>query len=156
MCRTVHWGGDFSVAADSPVVPATDGQNNIENVTYTTLQSGKIEVKVSLKQALATPPVGFTTNNPPRIALDFPGTANALGKNMMEVGQGTLRTVNIVQAGNRTRLVMNLAKPVGYETRMDGKDLYVTLQSSPTVVSNANVTTRFAEAGANRNRTTNS
>ncbi|MDP2783936.1 MAG: type IV pilus secretin PilQ [Sulfurimicrobium sp.] len=137
----------ISVAADGSGVAATGGQNNIESVTYTTLQNGKVEVKVSLTQALTTPPVGFTTNNPPRIALDFPGTANSLGKNMMEVGQGTLRTVNIVQAGSRTRLVMNLAKPVGYETRMDGKDLYVTLQTSPTVVSNANVTTRFAEAG---------
>ncbi|MEN6586320.1 MAG: type IV pilus secretin PilQ [Sulfuricella sp.] len=137
----------ISVAADGGTsAPVTD-QNNIESVTYTTLQNGKVEVKVSLKQALAMPPVGFTTNNPPRIALDFPGTANSLGKNLMEVGQGTLRTVNIVQAGTRTRLVMNLAKPVGYETRMDGKDLYVTLQNSPTVVSNANVTTRFAEAG---------
>jgi len=136
-----------SVAADGDATTAIAGQNNIENVTYTTLQSGKIEVKVSLNQALTSPPVGFTTNNPPRIALDFPGTINALGKNMVEVGQGTLRTVNIVQAGNRTRLVMNLAKPVGYETRMDGKDLYVTLQSSPAIVSNANVTTRFAESG---------
>lgn len=137
----------ISVAADGGAVAPTAGQNTIESVTYTTLSNGKIEVKVSLRQALTTPPVGFTTNNPPRIALDFPGTANSLGKNLMEVGQGTLRTVNIVQAGSRTRLVMNLSKPVGYETRMDGKDLYVTLQNSPTVVSNANVTTRFAEAG---------
>lgn len=138
----------ISVAADENAVASTTSQNNIEGVTYTTLQNGKVEVKVSLKQALATPPVGFTTNNPPRIALDFPGTANALGKNMMDVGQGTLRTMNIVQAGNRTRLVMNLAKPAAYETRMDGKNLYVTLQSSPNVASNSNVTTRFAEASA--------
>ncbi len=138
---------NLSVAADGGSATAATGQNNIESVTYTTLQNGKIEVKVSLKQALAAPPVGFTTNNPPRIALDFPGTANSLGKNMVEVGQGTLRTMNIVQAGSRTRLVMNLAKPSAYETRMDGKDLYVTLQSAPTGMSSANVTTRFAEAG---------
>ena len=77
-------------------------------------------MKVTLGQPLSSPPAGFTTNNPPRIALDFPGTANALGKNTIEVGEGTLRTMNIVQAGNRTRLVLNLAKPVGYETRLDG------------------------------------
>jgi len=137
-----------SVAAEGDATAAITAQNNIENVTSTTLQNGKVEVRVSLKQALAIPPAGFTTNNPPRIALDFPSTANALGKNTLEVSQGTLRTVNVVQAGSRTRLVLNLAKPAGYETRMDGKDLYITLQSSPTVVSNANVTTRFAEAGA--------
>lgn len=127
-------------------------QNSIENIAHTTLQGGKVEVRVSLKQALAVPPVGFTTNNPPRIALDFPGTANTLGKSAIEVGEGTLRTVNIVQAGNRTRLVMNLAKPVGYETRIEGKDLFVTLQSTPGAVSNANVTTRFAEAGVGEKR----
>ena len=137
-----------SVAAEGDATAAITAQNNIENVTSTMLQNGKVEVRVSLKQALAIPPAGFTTNNPPRIALDFPSTANALGKNTLEVSQGTLRTVNVVQAGSRTRLVLNLAKPAGYETRMDGKDLYITLQSSPTVVSNANVTTRFAEAGA--------
>lgn len=136
-----------SVAAENAATAAIAAQNNIENVTYTTLQNGKVEVKVSLKQALTASPAGFATNNPPRIALDFPGTANALGKNMVEVGQGILRTVNVVQAGSRTRLVLNLAKPAGYETRMHGKDLYVTLQSSPTVASSANVTTRFAEAG---------
>lgn len=148
VCAILFAGeASISVAADgSPVTAVTPERNFIENVTYTTLQNGKIEVKVSLRQALSMPPVGFTTNNPPRIALDFPGTANSLGKSLLEFGQGALRTVNIVQAGNRTRMVMNLAKPVGYETRLDGKDLYVTLQNSPTLISNANVTTHFAEA----------
>lgn len=141
-----------TLAAEGDEAAAKTFQNSIENIAHTTLQGGKVEVRVSLKQALAIPPVGFTTNNPPRIALDFPGTANSLGKSAIEVGEGTLRTVNIVQAGNRTRLVMNLAKPVGYETRMEGRDLYVTLQSTPGAVSNANVTTRFAEAGVGEKR----
>ncbi len=142
-----------SFATDGEGVAITkEALNSIENIAYTTLSGGKVEVRVSLKQVLPAPPVGFTTNNPPRIALDFPGTANSVGKNAIEVGEGTLRTVNIVQAGSRTRLVMNLGKPVGYETRMEGRDLYVTLQSTPGTVSNSNVTTRFAEAGSGKQK----
>ncbi|PWB49200.1 MAG: type IV pilus secretin PilQ [Nitrosomonadales bacterium] len=127
---------------------ATGAQNNIEKISYSALQGGKIEVKVTLKKPLSSPPAGFTTNNPPRIALDFPGTGNALGKNSMEVGEGTLRTLNIVQAGNRTRLVMNLTKPVGYETRLEENNLIIALQGAAAVASTTNETTRFAESGA--------
>jgi type IV pilus assembly protein PilQ len=124
------------------------GQNSIEKISYSALQGGKIEVKVTLKDPLSAPPAGFTTNNPPRIALDFPGTANALGKNSMEVGEGALRNLNIVQSGNRTRLVMNLAKPVSYETRMEGNILIVAIQGTVGMASTINETARFAEAGA--------
>lgn len=135
-----------SFAADENGAITKAAQNNIENVTYSTLQGGKLELKISLKEMLASPPVGFTTNNPPRIALDFPATANVVGKNLIEVGEGTLRSINLVQAGSRTRMVLNLAKPTGYETRMEGKELYVTLHGASVTASTANVTTRFAES----------
>lgn len=121
-------------------------QNTIESIDVTALQGGRVAVKITLKQALTNPPAGFSLNNPPRIAFDFPNTANALGKNIQEVDKSGLRSINIVQAGGRTRLVMNLAKPFGYDTKIDGKDLVVTLQSTETGATVAPVTTRFAEA----------
>jgi len=121
-------------------------QNTIESIDVTALQGGRVAVKITLKQALTNPPAGFSLNNPPRIAFDFPNTANALGKNTQEVDKSGLRSINIVQAGGRTRLVMNLAKPFGYDTKIDGKDLVVTLQSTETGATVAPVTTRFAEA----------
>lgn len=145
------------IAAASVSAAESDGtppvlQNGIENVSYTTFQGGKIELKVSLTQPLVTPPAGFTTNNPPRIALDFPGTANALGKTTVDIGEGGLRSINVVQAGSRTRLVMNLVKSVSYETRMEGKELYVTLQAAPPTSTTANVTARFAEGAAGKQK----
>jgi type IV pilus assembly protein PilQ len=121
-------------------------QNTIESIDVTALQGGRVAVKITLKQALTNPPAGFSINNPPRIAFDFPNTANALGKNTQEVDKSGLRSINIVQVGGRTRLVMNLAKPFGYDTKIDGKDLVVTLQSTDTGATVAPVTTRFAEA----------
>jgi type IV pilus assembly protein PilQ len=120
--------------------------NSIEAISIVGQQGGNIIVKITLKQPLANPPAGFTINNPPRIAFDFPNTGNALGKNTQEVGDGDLRNMNIVQAGDRTRLVMNLAKPLGYDTKIDGKNVIITLQTAATDTAAAPVTSHFAEA----------
>ena len=49
--------------------------------------------------------------SPPRIAIDLPGVGNAMGKSSVEVNQGNLRSVNVAQSGERTRLVLNLKQP---------------------------------------------
>ena len=119
--------------------------NSIEAINVAGQLGGNIVIRITLKQPLANPPAGFTINNPPRIAFDFPATTNALGKNTQEVGDGDLRNMNIVQAGDRTRLVMNLSKPLGYETKIDGTNVIITLQAAATTAA-APVTSHFAEA----------
>ncbi len=126
--------------------------NGIEAITVAGQQGGNIVVKITLREALVNPPAGFTINNPPRIAFDFPNTENALGKTAQEVGDGDLRNFNIVQAGGRTRLVMNLAKPVGYDTKIDGKTVLITLQTSALTNPVAAVTSHFAEAKPGESR----
>lgn len=129
----------------SPEAPPIS-HNSIESVDYSALQGGKFLITLRLKHALKNPPAGFAVNNPPRIALDLMDTANALGKNTIDVGEGVLRNLNIVQAGNRTRLVINLAKPAGYETRIDGNTLLITLQGTEATGLTSNVSAKFAEA----------
>lgn len=121
-------------------------QNSIESLDHTTLQSGKILITLKLKQALKNPPAGFAINNPPRIALDLPDTGNALGKNSINIGEGVLRSMNIVQSGKRTRLVINLSKPAGYETKIEGNTLQIILQGAETTGVTSNVSAQFAEA----------
>ncbi len=125
---------------------AQPAANSIEAINVAGQRGGNIVVRITLKQPLANPPAGFTIKNPPRIAFDFPGTSNALGKNTQEVGDGDLRNLNIVQAGDRTRLVMNLTKLLGYDTKIDGNNVIITLQAVPAGTAAAPVTSRFAEA----------
>lgn len=136
--------------AEGPVAAtatqSVEASNSIESIDYATSQGGKIMLKLGMKQALQTTPAGFTISNPPRIALDFPNTSNGLGKNAMNIGEDPLRSLNVVQAGARTRLVLNLNKPVQYETRIEDKFLFVTLQGAESAASSSNVTARFAEA----------
>lgn len=134
------------MATPASVTPVT--QNSIETLEHTTLENGKVVLKLGMKQPLKTVPAGFTLNNPPRIALDFPDTGNALGKNNYEVGENALRNLNIVQAGNRTRLVLNLTKQTAYETSLDGKYLLVTVLNPGTPSGVTSFTQRFAETRA--------
>jgi type IV pilus assembly protein PilQ len=119
--------------------------NTIESVNVSPAAAGKVVVRVTMKQAPASPPAGFTVNNPPRIAFDFPNTTSALGRSSQEVGEGDLRSINVVQAGDRTRLVLNLARASGYDTQIDGRSLLITLQGAAAVASPAGATTHFAE-----------
>ena len=145
--RMSLWVGAGLMASFAAWGQGTPAQaNGIEGITVAGQQGGNIVVKITLRQPLANPPAGFTINNPPRIAFDFPDTENALGKTAQEVGDGDLRNMNIVQAGGRTRLVMNLAKPLGYDTKVDGKTVLITLQTSAPATAASAVTSHFAEA----------
>lgn len=121
-------------------------QNSIESVNVSPQSGGKIVVRVGLKEALATPPAGFTVNNPPRLAFDFANTGNALGRNAQDVSDGDVRRINIVQAGNRTRMVLELTRALNYETQVDGKNILITLHG--TTAPAASTGQRFAEANA--------
>lgn len=129
----------LQVHAQTPV------SNSIEAINVAQ-QGNDIAVKIDLKEALQSPPAGFSVANPARVAFDFPQTVNGLGKNGQIVNEGDLRGFNVVQAGERTRLVLNLTKNMNYSTRLDGKSLYVTL--SPIVRAGeipTHAVTRFSE-----------
>ena len=102
-------------------------QNAVENVT-SSVQGGVEVVRIDFAQPLADVPNGFTIQSPARIALDVPGATNAMGRSSVELNQGNLRSVNVVTAGNRTRLVLNLKSPTGYRAQVQGKSLLVSLE----------------------------
>jgi type IV pilus assembly protein PilQ len=117
----------------------------------TSVQAGVEVIKIDLSQALTVVPTGFAIQSPARIALDFPGVTNGLGKSAVDVGQPNLRSLNVVQAGDRTRVVFNLKQATAYRAQLQGKSLIVSLDPiSPGVASSA-ATPVFAES---RNRDT--
>jgi type IV pilus assembly protein PilQ len=120
-------------------------QNKITALSVSEAGPGLTVIKVEMAEPLNNPPAGFTINVPPRIALDFPNTENALGRSSQDFSAGDLRSANIVQAGSRTRLVINLNQMLGYETRTDGKNILITLHAKQ-AASSAPGTTRFADA----------
>ncbi|UCV15321.1 type IV pilus secretin PilQ [Quatrionicoccus australiensis] len=126
-------------------VQAQTAENSIDAINVAQ-QGTEIAVKIDLKDALSLPPAGFSVANPAKVAFDFPATVNGLGKTTQVVNTGDLHSLNVVQAGGRTRLVLNLVRAMNYSTRLDGKSLYVVLAPIARLGgSAAEKVTRFTE-----------
>jgi type IV pilus assembly protein PilQ len=105
---------------------AAFAQNTIESVTAS-VQGGVEIIRVDLTQELPTSPNGFSIHSPARIALDLLGVVNGLGRPTVDVNQGNVRSINVVQSGDRSRLVLNLKQSTNYKTEIRGKSLFVSL-----------------------------
>ena len=125
----------------------TDATNKIEKIDFAALPGGRVAIRIATTQALSNPPAGFTLNNPPRIALDFPKTLNGLDKNTLSADQGVLKSVNLAQAKERTRLVLNLSKAVSYTASVSGNETTIVLQGEQAGADTPTLT-KFAEAKA--------
>jgi len=104
-------------------------QGAIEAITGS-IQGGSEVIRIDLSEPLAAVPTGFSIQSPARIALDFPGVVNGMGRNVTDINQGNLKSVNVVQAGDRTRVVLNLKQSAGFRTQLQGKTLLVLLDPS--------------------------
>ncbi len=110
------------------MVTVSAADNTIDALNVAPL-GDSVTLKVVLKQPLSEVPPSFSVANPARIAFDFLNTANGLGKTVEPVSSGGLRSVNVVQSGDRTRLVLNLNQPMSHEAKLVGGQLYITLSA---------------------------
>jgi len=118
-------------------------QNSIDAIEVTTQSGNTTLLKITLKELPTATPGSFAITNPPRIAFDFPNTTNNNIKNLRDLVGGDIQRINIVEADNRSRIVLDTARPLAYDTKVNGRIVLVTLRpnltSSPDIAS-TNVT----------------
>jgi type IV pilus assembly protein PilQ len=100
--------------------------NTLQNVSAASLPGGKVQLTLTFSGPAATPQA-FSTNTPPRIAMDFADTSNGLAQRSYSIGQGTAQSVSAVEANGRTRVVVDLSQPSPYVTSVQGNELLVTI-----------------------------
>ena len=121
--------------------------NSIDALAVSKGTSGNTIVKFTLKAPPANPPAGFAIASPARIALDFLDTGNGLGATQRVIDDASLRSLNVIQAGNRTRVVLNLNRPQTFSTAVEGNTVLVTLfDQSEQLDAKTQVVQRFAES----------
>jgi type IV pilus assembly protein PilQ len=101
-------------------------QGVIQSITSNQQGSGDV-VRIEFSEPLKAVPAGFAIQQPPRVAIDLPGVGSALGRPSVEVNQGNVRSVNVAQSGERTRLVVNLKQAANYRAQIDGNALLLVL-----------------------------
>mgnify|MGYP003766788389 CR=1 FL=1 len=122
------------------VAPMAHAENTLQDIGYTPLAGGRVQVTLKL----AAPAEGvraFTTETPPRIALDIPDTHSTLSQRHIEVGSGATNAINVADAAGRTRVVVDLYRASTYETRAEGNNFIL-------VVNNGNVANATAAIAA--------
>jgi type IV pilus assembly protein PilQ len=100
--------------------------NTLQDVSATPLPGGKVQVTLTFSGPAATPQA-FSTNTPPRIALDFADTSNGLAQRNYPVNQGTAQGISAVEANGRTRVVVALSQASPYVTNVEGNQVVVTI-----------------------------
>ena len=119
-------------------LPASIMAANLQDLNVAALPGDRVELKLTFDEPVLAPR-GYTIEQPARIALDLPGVSNKLGLKNRELGVGNARSVTIVEAKDRTRLIINLTNLAAYQTRVEGNDLFVvvggTAQAQPVASS---------------------
>jgi type IV pilus assembly protein PilQ len=117
-----HLGISLLALLLSPALLAAD----LQALDVSALPGDRIELKLTFDEPVLAPR-GYTIEQPARIALDFPGVSSKLGVKSRELGVGNARSVTVVEAKDRTRLIINLTNLAPYNTRADGNNLYVVI-----------------------------
>jgi type IV pilus assembly protein PilQ len=133
----------------APAASHAQDANSLDNVIVAKGTSGRTIVRFQLKNPPVNPPAGFAIASPPRIALDFLDTVNGLGATQRTLDDPALRSFNVIQAGNRTRVVFNLNRAQTFTTSVEGNAVLVTLfDQSDQLAPSAQQVQRFAESRA--------
>ena len=116
----------FAAMAQDDLPPASS--SNTIRALGVVRQADTSVIKVELSEEPASPPSYFSIASPPRVVFDFPGVSNGLNRTMQSVNEGGLNSINIVQVGDRTRMIFNLKRAGTVETSSEGKVLRISLK----------------------------
>lgn len=102
---------------------------DLQSLDVAALPGDRVELKITFDEPVLAPR-GYTIEQPARIALDLPGVSSKLGVKNKELGVGNARSVTVVEAKDRTRLIINLTNLAPYSTRTEGNALFIVVGES--------------------------
>ncbi len=111
---------------------AADSESALVYIGYKANQGEPLELQFNFQGEIPNPSY-FTSESPARITFDFTGVKNQLPWTLpLKVkGGGNVQSITAVEAGGRTRVVINLNSLVEYQTREEGGSLFIAMGSAP-------------------------
>ena len=103
----------------------------LKDIQFSGLPGNKVQIELALDSAPGQLK-SFSTDNPARIAIDMEGVSNAAGKATIPINIGSAISVRALEAGGKTRIVLNLSNAAPYATKVVGNSVFLTLGSVPT------------------------
>ncbi|THF61383.1 MAG: type IV pilus secretin PilQ [Methylophaga nitratireducenticrescens] len=116
------------------IVSGFASANELQSLDYSTLSGNKGLITLTFSEAVETPE-SFATDEPARIVLDFRGVSNKLSETTKQINSGQTRSIATVEAGERTRMVINLLRKLPYQVEVEGNVVKVMLNDNTSVAS---------------------
>ncbi|ODN68094.1 Type IV pilus biogenesis and competence protein PilQ precursor [Methylophaga muralis] len=116
------------------IVSGFASANELQSLDYSTLSGNKGLITLTFSEAVEAPE-SFATDEPARIVLDFRGVSNKLSETTKQINSGQTRSIATVEAGERTRMVINLLRKLPYQVEVEGNVVKVMLNDNTSVAS---------------------
>ena len=92
----------------------------LDRISTSSLPGERVQVKLIFSEALLNEPLSFSVDNPARVVVDLPNTSLNLDEKSQTSGIGMANSLNAVEAGGRSRVVINLTRSVSYSVDVSG------------------------------------
>ncbi len=101
----------------------------LKSLDFSALPGNKAKIQLVFSEPIAKPN-SFSTDEPARIIVDFAGVANKLQERTKQVNVGVTRSISTVEAGERTRMVINLLQKAPYVISQNGNQMEITIDNA--------------------------
>jgi type IV pilus assembly protein PilQ len=101
--------------------------SKLQGIDYSVLPGDRVKLVLELSNPVEMPS-SFTTDSPARISIDMLGVKNGLTSRSQMIGAGAVHSVVAIEAGGRTRVVVNMVESVPYDMKIEGNQIVLTLE----------------------------
>lgn len=110
-------------------ISSTTYAAELKSLDFSALPGNKAKIQLVFSEPIAKPN-SFSTDEPARIIVDFAGVANKLQERTKQVNVGVTRSISTVEAGERTRMVINLLQKAPYVISQNGNQMEITIDNA--------------------------
>ncbi|MDB2409121.1 type IV pilus secretin PilQ [Pseudomonadales bacterium] len=96
----------------------------LQDISFNSAPGGKFQIKMEFDD-VPPEPAAYNIEKPARIALDLQGVQSALSQKKYTLSYGNAQSVVVLEAQDRTRVVINLVELSPYVTTVDGNALLI-------------------------------
>lgn len=122
----------------------------IEDIAFSSQPGGRLEVQLIFDEPPVADLESYTIEEPARIVVDLPQTRSVLEEKRFPLSEPNATSVMLLEAGDRTRLIVNLVELVPFESEISGHRLILRVGRDTGEFAASQTKTEVLRSDANR------
>lgn len=122
----------------------------IEDIAFSSQPGGRLEVQLTFDEPPVADLESYTIEEPARIVVDLPQTRSVLEEKRFPLSEPNATSVMLLEAGDRTRLIVNLVELVPFESEISGHRLILRVGRDTGEFAASQTKTEVLRSDANR------